>query len=1034
MIKKILLIFCMVLLLGSVSAFEFDNRVTKYDKENEEITITNIYGVGSKLAIIKLVDYEPYCIPNNCFLNMEIEVLKGSLRSYKSSKYYNWDQTSELKNKERLIEIYNPDKEIEQTYYTKSCTPTIIDGNATETCEEVENTRTIYGGYEVYDPSTKLAKGTYRLREKVDINAGETVDLVPNFYGIDLVQWVDFTGSTKIEFYDTNDDAENGVRGARSLGQTFTTNTTGPGGNFTVTGFAILADLGASNAANYTTYAYIAEANASGAPTGAVIASTIFNNSNFSVGTPEWLNFTFDILTGTLYEGTTYGFYMNTTLATQGVSDDLEWRWDQTNPTYTGGNATVNTGAAKDDWVLQAQDFMFELWGTSLFEVASLSPADNYVSSSRTVGFNCSAKSGVATVTNISLWTNNTGTYEENNITTGLSDFERSVNMTYQFSADGDYNWSCYGCNNNSQCNYSDVRIVTIDTSAPAVTITYPTSIVGYQVIGQNMTLNWTVTDGNLQACWYDYNGTNNTITCSANTTQFNFTDYNDRNLTFYANDTGGLVNSTIVAWNFTLFETNLSYNATTQEMDRENFVLNFTYNSALWSDVLVNLVYNGTKYVASESGTGDEIVASRSIDIPTYSGTVARNFSFYWEFILSNATGSYYYNSTFNNQTADPVVLIRCNSTYPSPIIVNYTIYDEDSRNSITASMDASFTYWLGDGVTSKNFSLDSSDFNSTFQFCTNINDTFYVNAILNLENTSYNERTYQLLNQTYTNITTEKFLYMLNSGNGTDVIVEVTDPGLSPLSGYSVVIERYYPETASYNEIFEDVTDEYGQVVPTLIENDIKYRFTFKDSDGTTVKTTGDMTIACRATICVLPFVIEDTEDDFERFSNDTDLDWTLTFNNNTNIFTFSWNDNTGDVASYRLYVQRILFNGSTLVCNTSTTANSGSLTCDTSSITGSYICRVYRTVSGDESILAVLNAKVGETFKDYGREGLIWTFLLLLTMLAIGSFNPPLGVVLYNVGFIIMGLLGVVQFTLPIFFATNIIMVLFIWAYRA
>lgn len=478
--------------------------------------------------------------------------------------------------------------------------------------------------------------------------------------------------------------------------------------------------------------------------------------------------------------------------------------------------------------------------------------------------------------------------------------------------------------------------------------------------------------------------------------------------------------------------ENSITFNATTYEMRTENIILNITYNNSI-TDISASLVYNGTSYSATEYASGTNVVFIRSLDIPLTNLYTDINRSFYWEIQLTEGASTYFINSSSNNQTISPVVFSICNGTYITPI-VNYTIYDENNLSLVPAELDVTFDYWTGSGSVIKNYSFNAIGTNSSWAFCTNQNITYYTDAVISLEAAGYNPRNYYLNNQEYNNLTTNKSLYLLPDGNGTNVIIEVTNSGLSPLANYSVIIERYYASTGAYLEIFEDVTDDYGQVVPKLIENDVKYRFKFKNSQGTLVKQTSDMTIACRSTICVLPFVIEDTTDDFDRFTNVTDLDWSLVFDNSTNIFTFSWTDNTGDTVTYRLYVQRVLFNGTTVICNSSTTSISSSLTCDTSGIEATYIARAYRSVSGEESIVAVLNVKVGEVFDTYGFEGLIWTFILLMTMLAIGAFNPPLGVLLYNVGFIIMGLIGIVQFNLPIFFATNIIMVLFIWAYRS
>ena len=78
--KKILMImFCMVLLISSVSATNFDN-VKSYDGETKTATITNWFGLGSEIATVKLIYNTEQCLIN-CESVMEVNLntkTKGS--------------------------------------------------------------------------------------------------------------------------------------------------------------------------------------------------------------------------------------------------------------------------------------------------------------------------------------------------------------------------------------------------------------------------------------------------------------------------------------------------------------------------------------------------------------------------------------------------------------------------------------------------------------------------------------------------------------------------------------------------------------------------------------------------------------------------------------------------------------------------------------------------------------------------------------------------------------------------------------------
>ena len=484
------------------------------------------------------------------------------------------------------------------------------------------------------------------------------------------------------------------------------------------------------------------------------------------------------------------------------------------------------------------------------------------------------------------------------------------------------------------------------------------------------------------------------------------------------------------------LTENSQTFNSTTREGDTESFNLNLTYDNDTFTNIQANLNYNGTSYSGTNTGSGGEANFTSTINIPILPSDNSQNRTFYWEIILTNSSGSTgRINSSEQTQEVTPIIFTICNATY-TDVVVNYTIYEEDNQTSINSSFDATFNFSINGSEVYKNYSFSSPANNDTFQFCSNINDSLSVDAIINLYASGYDERTYFLESQIYSNDSkTEKFLYLLGSGASSIIIVEVKDQGLQPLQGYFVDIERYYPENNSFIKVISEETDEFGQFVASLIQNTVKYRFIFKNPSGTILKTTDKITIACRTTICIMPFVIEDTEDDFDRFDNVTDFTSSLSFDNTTNIFTVTWNDLTGDSVTYRLFVERVLINGTATVCDTSSTSSSDSLTCNVGGSNANYRAQFYRQVTGeDERRISVLNIRVGTTFETYGKEGLIWAFLVVFTLFAVGSFNPTVGAILYFVSTIMLGIIGIISFSAIILIANLILVVLFVWAFRS
>lgn len=470
------------------------------------------------------------------------------------------------------------------------------------------------------------------------------------------------------------------------------------------------------------------------------------------------------------------------------------------------------------------------------------------------------------------------------------------------------------------------------------------------------------------------------------------------------------------------------SYNASVWETDSEEFIANITLvgGANLYA---ARLVYNGTSYLATKTSIGtDRYKLSRTIDIPVINTT--SNITFYWNFEFRNG-GTSSQNSTTYTHTVNELIFVSTNSTYPIKFI-NYTVYNETSLTVINSEIDASFDYWLGSGTVKKIYSLSSSSYIRGYNFSCNRNDTLYINAVLNVKANGTNERTFYFNLENYTNTTTYESLYLQDGG--TSIIVQVKDQGLVPVEGDYVKVYRYYPEDDKYRIVERAKTDEYGQFVSRLIEpNTVKYQFEFLSALNVIKKRTDDMTIACRSAICVLPFVIEDTTDDFARFDNITDYTWTFTFDNSTNTFTFTWNDVSGVSATNWLKVERYLINGTTLICNSTSILSSGSLTCAVGSSEGSYQAQIFRKVgSGDYRRISILSKVVGTTFATYGKEGLIWSFFLLMTMIVIGYWYPPVGIVLHAFGSLALYLTKIIYVNPGILFAQFLIVVVFCWAF--
>ncbi len=173
-------------------------------------------------------------------------------------------------------------------------------------------------------------------------------------------------------------------------------------------------------------------------------------------------------------------------------------------------NAAANSGKA---WLITSMNV-----GTGQGLVTLNFPDDNAETITTEVLFNATASlTGGSTIVNMSLYTNETGSWEIQNTTTGLSGTTEIQTWNRTFP-DGEFIflWGVQACDSDGDCGFSLVnRTLVTDTLDPETAIIAPVGQLTTNAIGDSENLNWTVSDTNLDSCWFDYNTTNITVQLS---------------------------------------------------------------------------------------------------------------------------------------------------------------------------------------------------------------------------------------------------------------------------------------------------------------------------------------------------------------------------------------------------------------------------------------------------------------------------------------------------------------------------------------
>jgi hypothetical protein len=371
---------------------------------------------------------------------------------------------------------------------------------------------------------------------------------------------------------------------------------------------------------------------------------------------------------------------------------------------------------------------------------------------------------------------------------------------------------------NDSSGNVNQTNVTFwMDTYAPYLNITNPLeSFIWYGLDedGNNsvlVNLNWTVSDNNLDACWYTNSSSDNvTITCENNDTTW--LPYGNYTWVVYANDT--LTNNEgqdVQAVRYAaLINNSHTGNTTTYETKTETFAVNVTYPSAEFTTVSATLNYSGTSYAAARTGAGDFAVFTKTLDVPTI-GISVTNHSYYFNITLNNGT-IFYYQTDIRNISVTPIIFQECNGTFHP--FLNYTFKDEETDLFLDMSVpSADFDFWLGSGTVKDSYHFSDAVDTASYTFCYSVNGTIHTDIEFQYEqDPGYNVRTDSYVGD-LTNDTTFKILYSTGTSNGQYITFQIQNSAGVGIADAQIQVERKIG--GAWTTISTDNSDDAGQVV---------------------------------------------------------------------------------------------------------------------------------------------------------------------------------------------------------------------------
>ena len=652
-------------------------------------------------------------------------------------------------------------------------------------------------------------------------------------------------------------------------------------------------------------------------------------------------------------------------------------------------------------------------------------PIDDYNSTLQDITFNCSATYETGII-NLSLLIDGVTNYTIYN-TSENQNLSLKIERTL---SEGEHNWSCRSNNAIPKETISSNRTLSIDSIIPFVNITYPYDSVNSQTLDNNLTINWTITDTNLDSCIGSLDGgiSNISLTCADNNVSINITSTSNNTFYLWANDTFGNSNYNTSSWIYNLFENSQTYNATTYETSTENFILNVTYNTSSYISSSALLNYNGTNYSSTGTTIGVNTIFTTQLDIPLIS--TIQNKSFNWAVTLYDGSSSTLYPTSYRLQEIDLIWLAECNATYTTKSL-NFSVYDEGNLSLVKDfSFDGTFNYWLGNGNAYKNLSMSKNSINST-ELCLFPNQTMNINANIEYDKTGYTKRSYFFNDYQINNTLQYIDLFLLFSEDSTTFIQEVLE-NQEPIEGAYIYTYRYYPGTDSWGLTQVTQTDSDGKTSAFYEVETTNYKHTIVVDGVERLVETEGRKILPESTPYTITFNLgTPVETPYKVYDDELNLTKNLSYSNNTYLATYTYTDSNTTNSGGRLYVYKENYAiGNELICNTTSALSSSTITCNLTDYSGQFVATGYITRNSVETVVDQIRFSKGTGRETFGMTGVILGWFIILTAGMVFLINPILGIIAIDMAVIFVNVIGFVSFGATFLFGIIIVSILIAW----
>lgn len=462
-----------------------------------------------------------------------------------------------------------------------------------------------------------------------------------------------------------------------------------------------------------------------------------------------------------------------------------------------------------------------------------------------------------------------------------------------------------------------------------------------------------------------------------------------------------GDLNVVTLNYNFTV--TNASVSFVEPVLEKQNQTITLTINkSGTINNTGANLFYNGVNTTTNKSTLANvDIYTSTftTIDINISALNVTINWTYDIFGTLNNENGQ-----IINTQTILQIGVDNC--TDFEMRAVNFSVLLENNETLINSNIAGFFDVWVSDSSNARSFNLTWNGVTNDAGICIFPNWTsFRADAQIEYQDVdeTFAKKTYYFTNATLDNQTDLVSLFLTN---GTSLVTfNVVDENDDAVQDVIIKVLSYDLTTDSFETTEILKTDSDGTALGQLILNTQWYQFIL-EFEGKVVL----LTEPTKLTSTTRTFRINLVSDYFANYDVFLGATTSLTFNNATNRFRYTYSDPSGNVRQGCLRLVRRSVNGDSEVNQSCTSSAASTIILTIPSPVGSNLYIGTGSVGINPTFVTdVLEHSFDQAWRQFGLAGVFVSLLIVLALALAGLPSFIISIVLAVVGLVFVNMLG-------------------------